>query len=334
MKKILTVLLTGIMLLTLTSCFDNSKTVIIDVYGPNSDAADEFLVSAEVETLKDALDQLGKLGIFEYEYTKLSQGITILSINGIKADSEEGSRWDFIRNGEAVKESIDKVNVENNDKIEIRYFKEEKPVEQALVGDWVLFDKFNVVLTQDEKEVFEKATAEMLSVTYEPIRVIATQVVNGTNYAFLVSQSKVTANPVKEFYIVKIYKDLENNVDFKAINKLDPLKVVSKEDVQEDLVGGWVVEGPDNSAILLDENAQASFGKATEAYTGVNLQPVQLLASQLVNGTNYIALCKGQTVTENPINSIYVVQWHANLDGTAEMMDVKPLDIAYYTTGE
>ena len=334
MKKLLTFLLAGMLLVSLSACKEKTKKIIVNIYGSGQDAPSVYTSDLKVETIKDVLDTMSSPDLFEVTYEETAEGLVITSIRSIAGtyDSKDAA-WSIEKNNQPIANTIDKETVNDGDVIDIRYSEPEEKKEEPLLGGWQLFDKFNVVLTQEEKEIFEKATAEMLSVKYEPIRVIATQIVNGTNYAYLVAQSKVVENPTKEFYIIKIYKDLEGNVDFKAINKLDPTSIVAK-DAQEQLMGGYEVEGPDNSGILLDENAQSSFNKAAEAYVGVNLQPVQLLASQIVNGTNYIALCKGQTVSEKPVNGIYIVTWHADLNGDGQITDVALLDLAYYTTGE
>ena len=334
MKKLLTLFLALAMAFSLVACKSKEKTITVQVYGPDEKDPDVFKISQKAETIKDVLDSISSSGVFEYEYAKLSDGIVIMSVKGIMGDyTREGSYWEVTRNGSTIEGGIDKEKVDDGDVIELKYVKAEEPAIETVDGGWALFDKYNVVLNEKEKEVFEKATADMLSVSYEPIRIIATQVVNGTNYAYLVAQSKVTANPVKEFYIVKIYEDLDGNVDFKAINKLDPNAAITAEEMQTG-AGAWSVADPDNSGIMLDEKAQASFSKAAETYVGVNLQPIQLLATQVVAGMNYIALCKGQSVTEKPVNAIYVVEWYANPEGGSEITSVKMLDLAYYTAGE
>ena len=333
MKKLLTLMLAAVIVLGLAACKEKTKRITVNIYGSGASDPDVYTVDQKAETIKDVLDKMSSPSIFECVYEQKGDGVVIVSIKTVgKTYEAKDATFEITKNGKPITGTIDKEGVSDGDTIEIRYNAPETKPEPVL-GGWQLYDQFNVVLTEKEKEVFEKATADMLSVKYEPIRVIATQIVNGTNYAYLVSQEKVVENPVKEFYIVKIYEDLEGSVDFKAINKLDPKSVVAK-DAPEELAGGWNVEGPDNSGILLDQNAQTSFGKATEAYVGVNLQPVQLLATQIVNGTNYIALCKGQTTTENPTNGIYIVEWYAALNGDAEIKDVKLLDLAYYTVGE
>ncbi|MFV0411899.1 MAG: hypothetical protein ACK5L3_01350, partial [Oscillospiraceae bacterium] len=65
-------------------------------------------------------------------------------------------------------------------------------------------------LTADEKELFEKAVAELVGVKYEPIRV-STQVVNGTNYKFLCKGTAADANMTESEYYVTIYLPLGEN---------------------------------------------------------------------------------------------------------------------------
>ena len=61
---------------------------------------------------------------------------------------------------------------------------------------------------------------------------------------------------------------------------------------------------------------------------------MQVLASQLVNGTNYMALCYGKTVTEKPVGDLYLVQWYEDLNGNASVSSVKNINMAYYVAGE
>ncbi len=323
-----------VMLIAMSGCKNKVKNVTVNVYGPGQNDPDVFNVSSEAQTIKDVLDKMSTPTTFECTYEEGDNGLKITAIRAMSnIYDKEGSTIEVTRNGNPLSGGIDKEAVEDGDVIDIRYSEPEEKPQETLFGGWQLCDQFNVVLSEEEREIFAKATQDMLSVKYEPIRVIATQVVNGTNYAYLVSQEKVVEKPVKEFYIVKIYKNLEDRIEFQAINKLAPTDIVAVEKPEE-VAGGWEVGDPDNSGIFLDVNAQTSFTKAAGSYVGANLQPVQLLASQVVNGTNYIALCKGQSVTDKPLNAIYIVNWHAPLEGEPTINEVKVLDLNYYTYGE
>ena len=63
-------------------------------------------------------------------------------------------------------------------------------------------------------------------------------------------------------------------------------------------------------ASLLTYNQEKIFDKAMADRVGVNYMPVALLAKQVVNGTNYVYLTYGTTVTKSPKNAWYVVTIH------------------------
>lgn len=329
MKKILLIFVSLMMLVMASGCAEKDKRVTVNV-SVNDEDPDVLTYSGKVKTIKDVFDVVLTVTNYEYESESLEGKTHIISVFDLA--ETENSYWTINKNGEELEDTIENTKVEDGDVINLIYINNE-PEEGEMVGAWKLFDKYNVVLNDKETEVFFKATTDMVSVSYAPIRVIATQVVNGTNYAYLVTQTKIIANPVEEFYIVKIFEDLDGNVEFKAVNKLDPLNIVEKE-TNEPLLGGWEIMATDNSGVLLDEKAQATFNEAMMGYTGLNLQPIQLLATQLVSGMNYMALCRGETVTENPTAGLYVVTWYAPLDGASEITDLKLLNLEYYVTGE
>ena len=330
MKKILLIFVSLMMLVMVSGCAEKDKRVTVNV-SVNDEDPDVLTYSGKVKTVKDVLDVVLTITNYEYESETLEGKTHIISVFDLA--ETENSYWTINKNNEELEDTIENTKVEDGDVINLIYINNE-PEESEMVGAWKLFDKYNVVLNDKETEVFFKATTDMVSVLYTPIRVIATQVVNGTNYAYLATQTKIIADPVEEFYIVKIFEDLDGNVEFKAVNKLDPQNIVEKESANEPLLGGWEIMATDNSGVLLDENAQASFNKAMMGYTGLNLQPIQLLATQLVSGMNYMALCRGETVTDNPTVGLYVVTWYAPLDGASEITDLKLLNLEYYVTGE
>ena len=82
---------------------------------------------------------------------------------------------------------------------------EEQPVEvepaqvieptesETILGGWT--DVEDGTLTDELKDIFNKALDGLLGSTYEPVKLLAKQVVNGTNYKFLANGTKTT-NPI------------------------------------------------------------------------------------------------------------------------------------------
>lgn len=64
-------------------------------------------------------------------------------------------------------------------------------------------------LTESDKKIFEEATAKLVGVEYEPLKV-STQVVNGTNYKFYAKATTVSPEK-KEYYAdIYVYKSLDD----------------------------------------------------------------------------------------------------------------------------
>lgn len=62
---------------------------------------------------------------------------------------------------------------------------------------------------------------------------------------------------------------------------------------ERNIVGGWDIDIPINQ-IDLPDHAQEVFEKATSNYKEMKLTPVSLIGTQIVSGTNYMYLCKGE----------------------------------------
>ena len=99
----------------------------------------------------------------------------------------------------------------------------------------------------------------------------------------------------------------------------------SETETSEPVAGGW--ELFDNKTNVLPEDVQASFDKASETFTGSELKPVAYVASQVVAGTNYMILCEAATTTEQPKTSYQMVIVYADLEGKAEITQMKEFDL-------
>ena len=98
------------------------------------------------------------------------------------------------------------------------------------------------------------------------------------------------------------------------------------------VLGGWSVNTDYNA--YLNEGDITRFNDAVKGLTGVGYDPIQVIATQLVSGTNYKALCYGTTVTEKPVGDLYIVDWYEDLQGNASISKVESLNLAYYVAGE
>lgn len=198
------------------------------------------------------------------------------------------------------------------------------------LGGWSVYPENKAIVTDNDQALFDKALEGWTGVGYTPLRVLATQVVSGTNYAFLAKGVTVTAKPETGYYIVTIYEDLQGKAEVKCIKQIDFTDPKVTDATPETLAGGWQIFDNPKDGMLPEEKAQVSFEKAAQKQLGVKLVPISLLGTQLVNGTNYCAICRGSAVTQNPIEGLYIAKWYENTQGESEMLDVVKLDLNYY----
>ena len=88
--------------------------------------------------------------------------------------------------------------------------------------------------------------------------------------------------------------------------------------------GAWQL--PEDTAIT--EEAQTAFDKAMEKLVGVSYTPLALPGTQLVSGMNYCILCRAVVVYPDAQPYYALVYVYADLEGSAQLTQVVPLDIA------
>lgn len=200
---------------------------------------------------------------------------------------------------------------------------EEEP-QDDVVGGWTVATGFETpTMPDDAKEAFEKATGEIDGATYEAVAYLGSQIVSGTNYAFLCNVTTVTAEPVSALKVVKIYADLEGNVEITDDSDVDITAFTEEKELNfEQLAGGW--NCAEAAGGKLDATVQKAFDKASEGMTGVSYEPLALLGSQVVAGSNYAILCKATPVTAESVSALAVVIVYADLNDGAEVTSICP----------
>ena len=100
-------------------------------------------------------------------------------------------------------------------------------------------------------------------------------------------------------------------------------KAPAAEESSSAQVGGWTI--PEDAAV--SDEARAAFEKAMEGLTGVSYQPVALVGTQLVSGTNYCILCEARVVYPDAVPYYALVYVYADLQGGAKILNIAILDI-------
>lgn len=200
----------------------------------------------------------------------------------------------------------------------------------ALTGGWELFANEANALPEYVQEAFDKAKETFTGSELKPVVYVASQVVSGTNYMILCEATTTTETPSTSYQMVIVYADLDGNAEITQIKEFDLNAYTEGEGAEvntEQLAGGWEV-AEDKSSVVIPQNAKDVFDKATENLDGNELEPMALLGTQVVEGTNYAFLCFSTLQTEETINGIQVVTVYEDLDGNAEVINISTVDPA------
>lgn len=188
--------------------------------------------------------------------------------------------------------------------------------EQSIVGGWSMNESnFSPKDNKDAMEVFQKATNGLTGYRYEVVSVLGSQVVSGTNYAYLCKGERVVpdANPV--YLLLYVYEDLSGNVE-----------ILSQKDIFSGSEGGMILGFSLNTGKTeLKENpdVNAAFEKALKGFTGVSYEPIAYLGSQVVDGTNYAVLCFEKASTASAETMLSIVTIYEDLEGKAEILSTE-----------
>ena len=313
MRKLSIILFVLLIGLAVSGCQKNITASINLIEGEGKESG-MMAELKEKSVIKDLFDAFTEGGTFTYE---LDNEGYIVSING-KENGEFGY-WEVLLNGELLDDVITKTILNDEDVCDVTYIPNE---DNPIVGGWEIAEVAREDLDENEKEIFEKAMEPILGEDYEPVCVLATQLVSGTNYAYLARGTTVTAEPVSNFCIIKVYRDLQGHVEL--------LDIKTREDTDDAVLGGWQVKDSGRPGTLGSAEAQASFDKATADLVGVGYNPIQLLARQLVNGNNYIALVRGRAFSVDDTPELYIMSWYEDLDGNSTVTEIRKFDLNYY----
>ena len=196
---------------------------------------------------------------------------------------------------------------------------------EMILGGWEVNPNYTPVLSDEEIAIYDDGVTGLDGLSYDPVTVLATQVVSGTNYAFLVygNETEQKAQGAQSSYaIAVVWQDTNGSSTLMNLTKINPADLHVKE-TGEDLVGSWTATDTGSVGMLPSEEAQTSFEDVT-ADLGKTFNPVILLGSQLVSGKNYAAISRGSD------GQLYLSQWYRDLKGNAKMTVHGVLDWEYY----
>ena len=131
--------------------------------------------------------------------------LMVLSLAGCASKKEEAKE---VINEQVIQEEVI-----------VEEIKEENTAEELVGGFIEVEDR---TLTDELKEIFNKAYEGYTGMSLEPVELYQTQVVAGINYKFVCSGTKTTNPPIHGTYFVTVYKDLQGNcsiIDIETITE-------------------------------------------------------------------------------------------------------------------
>ena len=169
------------------------------------------------------------------------------------------------------------------------------------------------------KAAFEKAVEGMEGYEYEPIALLGTQVVAGTNYSILAKGTAVIPDAVPSFEIITIYEDLDGNAEI-----LGEKTLIGGE--KEEDVGAFTVNDGEYN-LSRNTDVKAVFDKAFEMQDGSDYEAIAYLGSQVVQGTNYLALMRITPVVPDAESEIALVTIYEDLEGNTEVLETEQVSL-------
>ena len=173
----------------------------------------------------------------------------------------------------------------------------------------------------EHKKFFEEAVGQLDGYFYEPVALLGTQIVSGTNYCFLCKPTVAANNAAGSFVYTYIYVDLQGKAIFLKDERVVLPGTEAANDDGTPMVGGWSYA---ESAAITDEIKNAVY-KAVEAKGGDAYEPVAYIGSQVVAGTNHAILCKTMPSVsgQDTASSLVIVYVYEDLQGNCEITDTE-----------
>ena len=203
----------------------------------------------------------------------------------------------------------------------------EEEGQEIMAGGWQIADNDDAELPKDVRDAFEKAEKGYDDYDLIPVAYVGSQVVAGTNYMIL---CEAEAKDVASYKMVVVYADLKGGAQIAKVADFDLANYTQEGKTQinpEKLTGGWEVpDGIYGSEIA--KEARGVFDVAVSQLDGSTIEPIALLGTQIVAGTNYAFLCKSTLTTTESVSGIQIVTLYGDLDGGAQVTGISTLDPA------
>ena len=201
--------------------------------------------------------------------------------------------------------------------------------EGAKLGGWTASEAAPLPIPEEAAEALEKAQT---GAPYEPVALLATQLVAGTNYCFLCKAAAGTTEADEVWQLVYVYRDLQGKARIIETDDIE-MEIDEPDDDDDDddddvdglLAGGWQAYA--NEVATIGEDAAAAFDKAMDGVGDALYMPVAELGRQVVSGRNYCLLCAVTPYAANQPTTYALIYIYENPQGAARVVSVDDVEI-------
>jgi len=200
---------------------------------------------------------------------------------------------------------------------------EQAPVNNGqAVGGWQIPASLEV--TAEAKKAFDEAIGKLDGFGYEPVELLATQVVAGTNYCLLCRSTVTAHSGPLDYAIVYINVNPAGEANYLRSDVL----TLGGAQAAENSVGSWT--RTESYAITPELNEVLS--KATATLTGASYNAIACLGTQVVSGRNYAFVCQVTPTVPDAKTAYALVYVYEDTSGNCKISNT--IDIGFLATGE
>lgn len=188
-------------------------------------------------------------------------------------------------------------------------------------GSWKI-DELNKV-SVEHKKIYEEAVSQLDGYFYEPVALLGTQIVSGTNYAFVSQPTSGGKSAMNSLVITYINVDPSGKASFISDERI---VLPGTETDNGTIAGGWsYVESAEVTTRIKE------MFEGMESYDGGPVyMPIANVGTQVVSGTNYAILCK-TAPSHSEMNDkakLVLVYVYENLQGACEITNTETIELS------
>ena len=188
-------------------------------------------------------------------------------------------------------------------------------------GSWEIAE--STAVTSDLQKIFDEAISKIDGYSAMPVALLGTQVVSGTNYAFLCESTIIANNALNSMRITYINVDPKGSAEYLC----DERVILPGTDVENGdvlVTGGWSYA---ESSEITSE-IKTMFEDMANKDVNETYEPVAYIGSQVVAGTNHAVLCKVISNTVAGKTSLAIVYVYEDLNGKCQITSTEAIELS------